>query len=224
MAPLRDSLDLGPHELLELVRALGVRRGLVIVLAAVIKDQLGVLDEVLGGGVVVGLELGLHGAEVHGLLDDVVVVGDVVARHGVQEGPCRRVVLHVVQQVQELVVVGPVAGLARELVHVGRPARRADRRDRERVDLAHAVLPLLGRLVDLVALAEGADLGVHGFLLLQQHATHFEIPNAREHRTLHDGAAFVVLDITHPDLLVQGDLLGEALLFEITNGIVIGVG
>lgn len=82
MGPLGDSLDLLPHELLQLVGRLGVGGALVVVLAAVVEHKTGVPDEVLGGGVLVGLELVLHGAEVHGLLDDIVVVGNVVAVNG----------------------------------------------------------------------------------------------------------------------------------------------
>lgn len=76
-------------------------------------------------------------------------------------------VLQVVEQVQELVVVGPVAGLAGELVHVGRPARGADGGDLERVNLAEAALPLPRRRVHVVRLGVGADLGLDAFLLLK---------------------------------------------------------
>lgn len=87
VGPLGDGLDLLPHELLELVGRLGVGGALVVVLAAVVEDEAGVADKVLRGGILVGLELVLHGAEVHGLLDDVVVVGDLVAVNRDEEGP-----------------------------------------------------------------------------------------------------------------------------------------
>lgn len=44
-------------------------------------------------------------------------------------------VLQVVEQVEELIIVGSVAGLAGELVHVWGPARGADSGDVEWVDL-----------------------------------------------------------------------------------------
>ena len=43
--PLWNALDLLPHELLELVRALDIRRGLIIVLPTVVKHQLGISDK-----------------------------------------------------------------------------------------------------------------------------------------------------------------------------------
>lgn len=76
-------------------------------------------------------------------------------------------VLHVVEQVEQLVVVGTVAGLACQFVHVGRPARLADGFDGQRVDRCDAVLPLLGRLVHYVRFGEGPDLSVDALLLLQ---------------------------------------------------------
>lgn len=147
MRPLGDGLDLVPHVLLELVGRLGVGGALVVVLAAVVEDEAGVFDEFLGRRVLVGLELRLHGREVHRLLDHLVVIRDVVSVDRVQEGPGRLVVLHVVEKVQELVVVRAVTWLAREFVHIRRPARLADRLDGEGVDRRQAVPPLLGRLV-----------------------------------------------------------------------------
>lgn len=64
----------------------------------------------------------LHGAEIHGFLDDFVVVGHFVAVDGLHKGPGGAVVLHVVEEVEQLVVVGAVTGLAGELVHVRGPA------------------------------------------------------------------------------------------------------
>lgn len=97
--PLGHGLDLLPHELLKLVGRLGVWRGLVVVLAAVVEDEPGVPDEVLGRRVLVGLQFALHGAEVHGLFDDLVVVGDVITVNGDKEGPGRVVVLQIVEEV-----------------------------------------------------------------------------------------------------------------------------
>lgn len=133
-------------------------------------------------------------------------------------------VLHVIEQVEELIVVRSVARLAGELIHVRRPARSLDRRDSHGIDLADAVLPLLRWSVDDVALAECADLGKNGFFLLEEHTTGFEIPNLRDHGTLHDCAAFIILDVPHPARFLKCDLFGETLLFEIADGVVIGVG
>lgn len=49
------------------------------VLVAVLEDQSDVALEFCGGGVLGAVHLGLDGLEVHGLLDDGKVVGDVVA-------------------------------------------------------------------------------------------------------------------------------------------------
>lgn len=41
---------------------------------------------------------------------------------------------------------------------------------------------------------------------------------------MHDGTAFVILDVAHPARLFEGDFLGKSLLLEIPNGVIIGVG
>ena len=48
MAPLRHILDTLPHELLQFIRTFRVRRRLVIVPPAVIENEPGILDEILG--------------------------------------------------------------------------------------------------------------------------------------------------------------------------------
>ncbi len=40
---------------------------------------------------------------------------------------------------------------------------------------------------------------------------------------MHDRAAFVIFDIAHPARFLQSDIFGEALLFEVANGVVVGV-
>lgn len=97
MRPLGDGLDLYPHVLFQLVGRLGIRRRLVVVLATVVEDELSVPGKVFRRLVLVGLQLLLHGAEVHGLLDDVVVVGHIVLVDGVEERPGRLVVLKVIK-------------------------------------------------------------------------------------------------------------------------------
>lgn len=120
--PLRYQLDLLIHILLQLVRTLHIRRALRIVLAAIVEDQSRVVDEIFRGRVEILLVLFLHGAEIHGFLDDFVVVGHFVAVDGLHKGPGGAVVLHVVEEVEQLVVVGAVTRLAGELVHVRGPA------------------------------------------------------------------------------------------------------
>ncbi len=133
-------------------------------------------------------------------------------------------VLHVIEQVEKLIVIRSVARLAGELIHVRRPARSLDGGDGHGLDLADAVLPLFRRIVDDVALAECADLGKNGFFLLEEHTTGFEIANLWDHGTLHNRAALIVLDVTHPARFLECDLFGETLLFEVADGVIIGVG
>lgn len=232
--PLRDGLDLGPHELLELIGALGIRGRLVVVATTVIEDELGVADEVLGGGVEVFFVLFFHGGQVHGFFDDFVVVGHFVAVDRLREGPAGAVVLHVVQQVQQLVVVRPVPRLPRQFVHVGGPAGGFDRGDGHRVDGwrggggGEAGFggggPFAWGGVHDVGFGEGADFGHDGFFLLEEHAPGFEVADSRHHGALHDGAAFVVFDVAHPARAVQGDFFGEALFFKVADCVVVGVG
>lgn len=71
---------------------------------------------------------------------------------------------------------------------------------------------------------EGTDFGLHGLLLLGEHAAHLQITDLGEHGTLHERATLVILNVAHPDRFIECNLLGEALLLEVSNGIVIGVG
>ena len=223
--PLRNLLDLGKHKFLQLIRALGIRRRLVVILATIIENQLGVPDEILRRRVQVLLVLLLHGAQVHRLLDHLVVIRHLVAVDRLRERPRRPVVLHIVEQVQELVVIRAVSRLARQLVHIWRPAGLANGQDVHGVKFAGAgFLPFFGRGVHNVGFGEGSDFGVDGFFLLQEHAACFEVADAGHHGALHDGAAFVVFDVAHPAGFVEGDFFGEALLFEVADGVVVGVG
>ena len=133
-------------------------------------------------------------------------------------------VLQVVQKVHELVVVRTVARLSSQFVHIRRPAGCFDGRDRHGIDLAGAVLPLLGRCVHDVAFGKCADLGLHGFFLLEEHSADFQVSDARDHGALHDSAAFVVFDVAHPCGFLERDLFRETLLLEISDGVVIRVG
>ena len=77
--------------------------------------------------------------------------------------------------------------------------------------------------MDDMALGEGSYLRRHCFFLLEQHAANFKIPNARDHSTLHDGPAFVVLDIAHPTWFLQSNFLCKSLLLEVSDCIIVGV-
>ena len=223
--PLRNRLNLAPHKLLQLVRALRIRRRLIVILPAIIKNQPGVADEIVRRRVQVRFVLLLHRAQVHGLFNNLVVIGDFIPIDRLRERPRGAVVLHVVEQVEELVVVGAVAGLAREFVHVRGPARGFDGGNAHGVDFVGAeFVPFFGRGVDDVGFGEGADLGGDGFFLFEQHSAYFEVADAGDHGALHDGAALVVFDVAHPAGFLQCDILCEALLFEVAYGVVVGVG
>lgn len=221
--PLWNPLDLLPHILLQLIRTLRIRRRLIIIFPAIVIYKLRIPDEVLRRVILIALELRLHGAKIHRLGDDIVVIRHLVPIDRMRERPRGAVVLQVVEEVHELVVIGPVARLAGQLVHVGGPAGGFDGGDGHRIDFAGAVLPFFGRGVHDVAFGEGADFGLHGFFLLEQHAADFEIADARDHGALHDGAAFVVFDVAHPGGLVERDFFGESLLFEVADGVVVSV-
>lgn len=223
MRPFRHGLNLLPHKSFEFVGGLGVGRALVVVFAAVVEDELGVLDEVLWGGILVCLELALHGAKIHGLLNHVVVVRHIISINRDKERPCRIMVLEVIEQVKKLVVVRSVTWLASKLVHIRRPSRRPDGRDIKRIDLTDAILPLFWWRVDVVRLGVGSNLGLDAFLLLKEHAAHFQISNARQHGALHDSSTLVIFDISHPNVFGESNFLGEALFLEITNRIVVGI-
>ena len=167
----------------------------------------------------------LHGSKVHGLLDDVVVIQDLVFVDGLLKGPGVAVVLHVVEEVEEGVVVGAVAGGAGEFVHDGGPAGVFDGKDGEGVDgFEFPLCPLGWWRMDLVALAYCHYFGVCAFFLLEQHSAGFEVADLWDHAALHNGAAFVVLDVAHPSRLFQCNFLGEALFLEVSNSVVVGVG
>lgn len=123
-----------------------------------------------------------------------------------------------------MVIVWPMARLAGEFVHVGRPAGGFDGRYGHGVNFARVVLPFFrGRVFD-VTLTESANFGGDGFLLLQEHAAGFEIADLGNHCTLHYSAAFVVFDVAHPPRFFEGDIFCKSLLLEVPNGIIIGIG
>ena len=165
-----------------------------------------------------------HCIQIHRLFDNIVIVCDFVPVDWLGEWPRGLVVLHVVEQADELVVIGTMPGLARQLIHVWGPAGGFDGRDGHRVDLAGAVLPFPRRLVHDVGFGEGTDLGHGGLFLFEKHAAGFEVADLGYHGALHDGAALVVFDVAHPAGFVKGDVFGEALLFEVADSVVVGVG
>lgn len=77
--------------------------------------------------------------------------------------------------------------------------------------------------MNVVRLGVCADLGLDALLLFKQHATHFQVADSGQHGALHDGSTLVILDISHPDFLVQGDFLCEPLFLEVTDGVVVGI-
>lgn len=166
----------------------------------------------------------LHGGEIHRFFDDLIIIGHLVPVDGLHEWPGGTVVLHVVQQVEELVVIRPVARLASEFVHVGRPAGGFDCGDCHGVNLADAVFPFFGWGMDDVAFTECPDLGKDSFFLLKEHAASFEIADLGDHGALHNRAPFVVFNVAHPARFLECDFFGEALLFEVADGVIVGVG
>lgn len=68
------------------------------------------------------------------------------------------------------------------------------------------------------------DLLKDELLLLEQQRSHLKIFDLRQHRALHDGSTFVIFDVPRPQMTRQRDFLSEALLLEVTESIIIGVG
>jgi hypothetical protein len=222
--PLRNLLDLLPHELFQSVGRFGIGRGFVVVSPTIVEYELGVLDEVFRVRVGILLVLLLHRCQVHGLLDDIVVVCNLILIDRLLERPSISVVLHGIEKMEKRVVVGTVSRRPSQLIHIWRPPGSLDSWNGQWVDLARAILPLLGWHVDIIALRNSLDLGFHRLLLLEKHLARLEIPDLWDHATLHDGTSLVILDVPHPERPVQRNLLGEALLLEVSNGIVISVG
>ena len=132
-------------------------------------------------------------------------------------------VLHIVEQVQELVVVGSMARLPGQLIHIWGPPGSFDGRHGHRIDFTWTVLPLLRRSVHDVALTKGTNLGSNSLLLLQEHAAGLKVSNLGHHGALHYGAALVVFDVAHPPWFLQGDLFRESLLLEVADGVIISI-
>ena len=59
--------------------------------------------------------------------------------------------------------------------------------------------------------------------MLEQHSSYFEVADTGDHGTLHDGATLVVFDVAHPAGFLERDVFGEALLFEVADGVIVGV-
>lgn len=86
--PLWDIPDLLPHEFLQFVRTLRVRRILVVVFPTVVENQHGILDEILRRRVHVFLMFLFHGRKIHRLLNDLIVVRDFISVHRLSKWPC----------------------------------------------------------------------------------------------------------------------------------------
>lgn len=196
--PLWNCLNLGPHVFFQFIGALGIGRGLIVVFAAIVEDQLRVTDEVFRGRIEVFFVFFFHSAEVHRFFNDFVVIGDLVAVDWLRKGPGGGVVLYVIEKMQELVVVGSMAWLAGQFVHVRGPAGSFDGRDRHWVNFVRPVSPLFWRRVHDVRLAKCAHLSCHRLFLLEEHPAGFEITNPGDHGALHDGSTFVVFNVSHP--------------------------
>jgi hypothetical protein len=134
ITPFGHILNLFPQLLFQLDGSFVVWSLLCIVASAVDRYESGVSDKVFGGFVSVVFEFLFHGAEVHGLLDDIVVVEDFVFVDGLEERPSVGAVLEGREEVHELRVVGVVAGLTGEGVHVQTPAGFFDGGYCERID------------------------------------------------------------------------------------------
>ena len=65
---------------------------------------------------------------------------------------------------------------------------------------------------------------MNSFLLFRQHLPRFQIPNSRDHGTLHNSSTFIILDIPHPFVLVKGNLFGESLFLKVPDSIVVRIG
>ena len=50
---------------------------------------------------------------------------------------------------------------------------------------------------------------------------YFHISDFWDHRALHDRPTFVILYIPDPALAIKGDLFGETLLLEVSDGVVV---
>ena len=137
--------------------------------------------------------------------------------------------MHVVEEVEEGVVVGAVAGLARKFVHGRGPAGFCDGKNGQRVDggdgfARFAIHPCARGLVHDVGFGVRTDFRHDGFLLFEEHAAGFQVAHAGDHGTLHDSAAFVVFDVAHPLLAWERDVFTETLFAEIANGVVVRIG
>ena len=69
-----------------------------------------------------------------------------------------------------------------------------------------------------------AHLLVHRLSLLADHHREVRVGHLRGQCALHYGATVVLLDVPHPLLPLHHDVLGEPLLLEVANGVVVGEG
>lgn len=126
VTPFGHVFDLLPQFFFQLDGSFVVWSLLSIVTSAVDTDESGISNKVFGGFVSVVLEFLFHGAEIHGLFDDFVVVKNFVFVDGLKEGPGMGAVLKGGEEMHELGVVGVVAGLTGESIHVQTPASLLD--------------------------------------------------------------------------------------------------
>lgn len=77
-------------------------------------------------------------------------------------------------------------------------------------------------LVVVSFVSHSTDETTHS-LLIRQHLMYLQISHLRQHPTLHDGPALIVLDIPDPSLARERDLLRETLLLEISDSVIVGI-
>lgn len=96
--PLWNIPDPLPHVLLHASCSLRIRRAFIVVFPTIIKDEFRVAYEIFWCRVQIFLVLLLHGREIHGLLDDIVVVQYLIFIDRLLERPRVGIVLHIVEE------------------------------------------------------------------------------------------------------------------------------
>ena len=209
------------HKGLELVSILVIDGLFLVVDAGVVEDLDDVFLEVLLRPVGTLIDLARHLLQVHGLLDDLVVIGDLLGIHRLLEWPGVYVLIQLFQNVLALLLESLFLPFLGQVIALDSPASLFEPGDLIEGKLFALVEP--EPLVD-PDVAHLEDLGDNRISLLLQGLRDVNIVDVSDDLALHHGASVVVLDVPLPLGFGHVGVRAEPLLFEELCRVVVCIG
>ena len=194
-----------------------------VVDAGVVEDEGYILLKHLSLCIEPLLQLLVDFFEPHWIGDDGVVVRGLLLADSDAEGPGVFVVVEGGQDIVTLLLKGLLLGALGRFVALQGPPGLQEARHLGELKILAAAGAEIERLIDF-AIDDLLDLGDHEVTLHFDGVRYILIINADMNLTLHHGRPAVVLDVAFPARLRHLQVLREALLTEVLDGVVVGVG